>query len=168
MISGKAIGQPSGWSEGRPDQQSQPEDVRCTVNDLRTGAPAPATELRPLRQALSDWAYRTPLRPEQVEALRLASYEAAANVIEHAYTTDRAGMPHADATCRLDRRIVTITVADHGRWRPATVNPRSTRGRGLLMIRALTDNTDLSTGPAGTTLHMTWAFAQHLTKPADT
>ena len=147
-------------TQGRTVQPG-PGDLGCAVGDLRVRVPALAVELRPLRQAVTEWAYRTPLRPEQVEAVRLASDEAAANVVEHAYPGDRTGTLDLAATCRLDRGIVTVTVTDHGRWRPATVDPHSTRGRGLPLIRALTDTVAFSAGPAGTTVRMTWTLNQH-------
>lgn len=120
--------------------------------------PAVAVELPSLRQTLTRWAERTPLRSEQVEALRLASYEAAANVVEHAYLPDRAGRLGLEATCRLRQHTVTVMITDQGRWRPKSVDPESSRGRGLSLIHALADSVDITSGPAGTTVRMTWTL----------
>jgi serine/threonine-protein kinase RsbW len=117
--------------------------------------------LASVRYAVTEWAGRTPLTPEQLEAVRLATYEAAANVVEHAYCDGQVGVLELDAACRLRQRKVTISVHDHGQWRQATVEPRALRGRGLLLIRRLADFARITTGPAGTTVHMAWALDQH-------
>lgn len=138
------------------DEQSRaPGDASCDIADLRVQVPAAATELAPLRRAITEWAQRTPLHPEQIDAVRLASYEAAANVVEHAYSNG-AGSLNLEASCSIRRRAVTVAVADKGRWRPATVDPRSSRGRGLPLIRALSDDVEITTGAAGTTVRMRW------------
>lgn len=163
----RAVDQSPGWREEHSDQP-QAGHAGCAVDDLQLRMPALVAQLRPLRQALTEWAHYTPLRSEQVEALRLACDEAAANVVEHAYSGNHTGTLELDAICRLRRGVVTVTVTDHGRWRPAMIDPRSTRGRGLLLIRALTDTMHVSTGPTGTTVRMTWTLDQHTDEPAGT
>lgn len=98
----------------------------------------------------------------------MASDEAAANIVEHAYTAERTGPLELDAICRLRRGIVTVTVTDHGQWRPPTADPRSTRGRDLPMIRALADTVWVTTSPTGTTVRMTWTLHQHPAEPSGT
>jgi serine/threonine-protein kinase RsbW len=163
----RAVDQSPGWPGECPDQPRAGNDG-CAVDDLRLRVPALAAQLRPLRRALTEWAHYTPLRPEQVEALRLACDEAAANVVEHAYSGNQTGTLGLDAICRLRRGVVTVTVIDHGQWRPAVIDPRSTRGRALLLIRALTDTMQVSTGPTGATVRMTWTLDQHTAEPAGT
>ena len=59
---------------------------RPRVPDLRyRDVPADAHCLIALRHALSRWAIRAGMIPEQVEVLTLASYEALADVVTHAY-----------------------------------------------------------------------------------
>lgn len=118
--------------------------------------PAVAAELGPVRRALTEWAASTPLRPDQVEAFRLATYEAAANVVEHAYRRDRNGVLDLYTSYRPDQGAVTASVTDHGRWLPTLVDPHAPRGHGLPLINGLVDNARIATGPAGTTVSMTW------------
>jgi serine/threonine-protein kinase RsbW len=157
MTEGKTAGRP--WRRGAGEPQPGYDDG-CAVDDLRVRVPALATELRPLRQALSEWARRTPLRPEQVENLRLVCDEAAANVVEHAYATNHTGLLNLDATCSVKRGVVTVTVTDQGHWRRPTLDPHSMRGRGLQLIRAMTDSVHVHTGQTGTTVRMTWNLDQ--------
>jgi len=117
-----------------------------------------AGELTVIRRAVTEWSGRTPLRPEQLEAVRLATYEATVNVVEHAYQHDHTGVLDLDATCRLQHRTVAVTVRDHGRWRPAAAEPNSTRGRGLLLIRRLADFAWITTTSVGTTVRMAWTL----------
>lgn len=126
------------------------------VADLRLRIPAVTTELTALRHAMTDWANKTPLDPDQVEAVRLASYEAAANVVEHAYQHRGAGPLTLDAVCRPQLGTVTVSITDKGRWRPVRVDESSPRGRGLPIIHALTDDTQITAGPTGTTIRMHW------------
>src|SRR5690349_23150537 len=114
MTQGKTADRVRGQRAGPP----WPREAGCAVEDFRVRVLALAAELRPLRHALTDWARRTPLRPEQVDSLQLASDEAAANVVEHAYSAGRSGVLRLEATCRLDPGLVTVTVTDQGRWRP--------------------------------------------------
>src|SRR5690348_1173127 len=88
MTQGKTADRVRGQRGGPP----WPGEAGCAVEDFRVRVLALAAELRPLRHALTDWARRTPLRPEQVDSLQLASDEAAANVVEHAYSAGRSGV----------------------------------------------------------------------------
>ena len=51
----------------------------------------------------------------------------------------------------LSEGEVAITIADRGSWRPPVDNDR---GRGLHLIRALTDGMELIPGENGTTVRM--------------
>jgi serine/threonine-protein kinase RsbW len=165
---GKALGQ-QGESTGAGRVDPDRVDAGCDVADLHLAAvPAVATTLTAVRRALADWATGTPLRPEQVEAVCLASYEALANVVEHAYRPGRPGVLDVHAACRTQSGTVTVTVIDHGRWLPRTVGMNSLRGRGLPLIHGLADHADITTGAAGTTVRMTWTIpAQTPARSAD-
>jgi serine/threonine-protein kinase RsbW len=109
-----------------------------------------------LRRALIAWARRVGLPEDAVDDLALATYEAMANVVDHAYPAD-PGVLEIKAV-RPDHHI-TVTIADHGRWRPPPPGPRDPegrRGRGLVLIRALADSAEVSPGPRGTTVRMRW------------
>jgi anti-sigma regulatory factor (Ser/Thr protein kinase) len=96
--------------------------------------------------------------PEQAADLVLAASEAVTNSVEHAY-------PEADSesTVSLEGRVVVaeggvrrviLTVSDGGQWRP---RPASTgfRGRGMMVIRAMTQSVEFSRSPHGTRVTMT-------------
>ncbi len=122
------------------------------VPDLHHRLPAVATRLPPLRQALTDWAHHAGLSAERIDAITLATTEAMANVVRHAYDTIGILDLHATNTGRQ----VTVTVTDYGHWK----SPRQPRdrfaGRGVLLIHALTDHARITTTAEGTTVRMTW------------
>ncbi|MDT7725606.1 MAG: serine/threonine-protein kinase RsbW [Actinomycetota bacterium] len=95
--------------------------------------------------------------PEQVEALTLASYEALANVVTHAYP-DGGGAFDLHARAATGR--IEVTVTDHGRWRQPSPDPLSLHGRGLPLIRTLTDDAEIKRGPEGTVVQLGWLLSQ--------
>ncbi|MFD9701048.1 SpoIIE family protein phosphatase [Lentzea sp. NPDC059081] len=115
---------------------------------LRRHLPAEAQELSALRHAATAWADAAGLSDDSVYDLELALGEAAANVVDHAYPS---GGGTFDTTLEWTGRGVQVTVTDHGRWRPAPAD-KGDRGRGLTMIRALSDSADLDAGADGTTI----------------
>jgi anti-sigma regulatory factor (Ser/Thr protein kinase) len=46
-----------------------------------------------------------------------------------------------------------LTISDNGCWKPADDSPGH-RGHGLLLMRALVDSVDVTTGPDGTNVTM--------------
>src|SRR5699024_9715282 len=77
--------------------------------------PANADELPALRRALSEWAVEAGLSTDTAEMLVLASYEAMANVVEHAYT-DNGGTIELTVTGLPVSGQARVTVTDEGRW----------------------------------------------------
>jgi serine/threonine-protein kinase RsbW len=117
--------------------------------------PADASEVDAFRRHFTRWiAEETAATDERRADIVLAVYEAVANAAEHAYPT-----PTPDATMNITARYrhtartLDVTVTDHGTWKQ---QQPTTGGRGLLLIRALTDTTDIATGPAGTTVTLQW------------
>jgi anti-sigma regulatory factor (Ser/Thr protein kinase)/putative methionine-R-sulfoxide reductase with GAF domain len=113
-------------------------------DDILMRVPADPQVLAPIRQALRRWLRAHGADPQDIAALTLASGEACANAIEHAYSPGRAVFElealHSSGT-------VTLTVRDNGRWRrPRGVN----RGRGLKMIEASVDEVDVRATTTGT------------------
>jgi serine/threonine-protein kinase RsbW len=119
--------------------------------------PADAHRLIALRHALSRWAAEAGMDIEQVEALTLASYEALANVVAHAYP-DGDGAFDLLASAGAGRIEVTIT--DHGRWHAPSPDPLGLRGRGLPLIHTLTDDAEITRGPDGTVVRLAWLVPQ--------
>ena len=117
--------------------------------------PAVAERLTRARQDLSNWSDMAGLSAMQVDDVGLAVYEAMANVVDHAY-------PHSDGDFDLhatrDRVRAAVTITDRGLWKPppATLAPRSLRGRGLLLMRALAAEFEITPRPVGTVVLMAW------------
>lgn len=125
------------------------------VTDLRfDGIPATADQLPRLRRALAAWVQLIGAHADQVNAVALATYEAMANVVIHAYPRHR-GTFDMHAAYRPDQRYVNITVSDHGCWRPPPPSPPR-RGLGLQLIRALAPDATIDPGAQGTTVHLAW------------
>ena len=116
--------------------------------------PAVAEALTPIRRALADWATLAGLPPGDVDDLVLASYEAMANVVDHAYPPDQRGRFRLEAACTTDLQIV-VTVSDDGRWQLPT-DGSSHRGRGLPLIHQLAHRVDVHHDQRGTTVQMHW------------
>jgi anti-anti-sigma factor len=86
---------------------------------------------------------------DSIGDLQLALGEAAGNAVEHAYRD--AAVP-GRVLVELDVDDdggLTVAVTDTGDWRPAPADPGH-RGRGLQIIRALTQDVDVIRGPDGT------------------
>jgi anti-sigma regulatory factor (Ser/Thr protein kinase) len=133
-------------------------DRPATQPDLHYPAiPAQPELLGAFRRILAHWAANIGMTAERVQALTLATYEAMANAVTHAYH-DRPGTLELHATYLPRHHQVTITVTDHGHWRPTLVNTSPLRpdGRGLGLIRALAEDTTITAGTEGTSVRMHW------------
>ncbi|HEX2133012.1 MAG TPA: ATP-binding protein [Actinophytocola sp.] len=126
--------------------------------DLHFRVPAAAARLTGLRHALTEWAEHSGLSPEDRDALTLASYEAMANSVEHAYVGQLQGVLDLRAVRDEKRGRVVVTVTDYGQWKTPPIDPGS-RGRGLPLIRGLTPNATITPSEHGTTVSMSWPIA---------
>lgn len=132
---------------GRPTREPSADGSR----DLHRHGVASAELATRLRHELVQWAndLRVPLHT--VQDVGLASYEAMANAVVHAYPPGTAGVVELDAS--LDPDALTVTVTDHGRWR---TGEHSSGGNGLPLIRGLPEQTSIAPGEHGTTVSMRW------------
>ncbi|MDT5179004.1 MAG: serine/threonine-protein kinase RsbW [Mycobacterium sp.] len=92
----------------------------------------------------------------------LAVNEALSNAVEHAYP-DVSGSVDCFARYDPGQDTLTVAVQDYGQWRPPAPvgDPHvSSRGRGLVLMRALADRADVEVTEAGTRVDLTW---HHLT-----
>ncbi|WP_409181558.1 ATP-binding protein [Amycolatopsis sp. VS8301801F10] len=120
------------------------------------GIVAEPESLRTLRHRLLAWARESGIPDDRAHDIVLAGYEALANVADHAYPGE-PGLVDLDAVCRSDS--VEVVIADHGEWRPPdeTENdPVSVRGRGLLLVQATADESDVRTSAGGTVVTLRW------------
>ncbi|WP_410674880.1 ATP-binding protein [Amycolatopsis sp. cmx-4-68] len=118
--------------------------------------PAVPEALRRLRHDLMAWALAAGVGESRAQDIVLASYEALANVADHAYHGAGSGVVDLDAAVHPDR--IEVMISDHGRWRTPVPDPRpvSLRGRGLLLLRASADRADITSGEEGTVVTLTW------------
>jgi serine/threonine-protein kinase RsbW len=137
-----------------------PSPFRCSQN------PADANTVARARTAFTGWLHQhCPLTTTTAHDVLLAVNEALANAVEHAYAGTSGNV---DLTVRYDvgRDVLTATVEDYGHWRPPdnTVDPRhSRRGRGLVLMRALAEDTAIESTERGTRVSLTW---HHLSRRA--
>lgn len=123
----------------------------------RAGIPARVEELAPLRRQVQAWANSTHLSTAQVGALILATYEAMANVVAHAYAHG-AGVFDVRAAATQDQRTVTVTVTDAGRWKTPSAQGIA-GGRGLPLMRGLADYQEVHSTADGTRVTLRWNCA---------
>ncbi len=112
-----------------------------------------ASQITGLRKAVWTWVQDAGLPEEVVEAIALATYEALANVVEHAYADGVVGQ----LGLRIDvtEEGLAVVVTDHGRWRTPSRDPGH-RGRGLLLMERLAAQVKVSSAEDGTTVRMRW------------
>jgi serine phosphatase RsbU (regulator of sigma subunit)/anti-sigma regulatory factor (Ser/Thr protein kinase) len=116
---------------------------------LEVTVPARPVELAGFRRLLRRWLAENGARGRDIEAITLASNEACANAVEHAYGPEDANI---EATAELEDDTVTITISDFGTWRHSRGEHR---GRGLVLMKAYVDNVELTRRSDGTTVRLT-------------
>lgn len=115
--------------------------------------------LAEVRELLSSFATEVGASEQVTADLRLAAYEALANVVEHAYRPGEAGTFDLVADYRDDEAILGLTICDHGSWNPGDgVHRDARRGRGLQLMRAASDSLEVDTDAAGTRVRMHWVL----------
>ncbi|WP_129978220.1 ATP-binding protein [Rhodococcus sp. Q1] len=131
-----------------------PDDIRSS------GVRADPTEIAGLRVVTRRWLAKLPLDEDRRQDILLASYEALANAVEHAYAPDDAhGTLDYEATFLPHEGEVLVRVSDHGSWHEAVdSDARRSRGHGLTLIRNLASDVHVSAGPEGTVIEMRWAL----------
>jgi anti-sigma regulatory factor (Ser/Thr protein kinase) len=75
-----------------------------------------------------------------------------ANAIEHGHRHRPGGTVTLRASALVDR--VHLTVVDTGAWKVPQPEADSTRGRGVMLMRALMHDVSIHAAAAGTTVHM--------------
>jgi serine phosphatase RsbU (regulator of sigma subunit)/anti-sigma regulatory factor (Ser/Thr protein kinase) len=118
------------------------------VEELALTIPATGLAAQRARSAVRRFLEAAPLEESRARGYVLAIGEALSNAVEHAYTE-----PGGTVRLRLTRDAmgVTAVVEDEGRWLGP---PSENRGRGLMLMRKLTDAFDLEATDRGTTVRM--------------
>jgi len=115
--------------------------------------PAAVTSIPRARHRLRSWLQAAAIDNDVAGDLLLAVGEAVTNAVEHA-SDDVAHHVELTITAHLADSLITITVGDTGRWRPASTAP-SDRGRGIALMRALVDHLTVTPTSSGTTVTLT-------------
>ncbi|CAN5464081.1 anti-sigma factor [soil metagenome] len=124
---------------------------------VRAGVTADAHNVVRLRAELEQWLRgRFALDSLRLNDMVLSVNEALANVAEFAYrNAKQTGTVDVEALYDSVTLILTITVADQGSWRDfADREPKRTRGRGIPLMEALSDEVGIDATDHGTTVCM--------------
>ncbi|WP_428339661.1 SpoIIE family protein phosphatase [Mycobacterium sp.] len=114
-----------------------------------------ADQLGELRHQLSGWLRGAGVAEERVADIVLAVNEAVANSIEHGYQGRKLGKIRVNG--ENDGARVDLKIIDKGQWKPAPADP-GVRGRGLLLIRAVSDWLELDCTAKGTTVSISFSL----------
>jgi len=153
---------PSPVTQQKPVTQQPAAEQATGGDELSLSAiPALPAALAPARSALGDFL-RAHAVPEELAAdAVLATYEAIANIVEHAYP---AGDGTFDLHATYTRDVtLTVTITDHGTWKTSGPDPASRRGRGLQLMRSCSDDADIATTDDGTQVHLQWSCSRSAT-----
>jgi PAS domain S-box-containing protein len=114
-----------------------------------------ADDLSDIRHQLASWLQSAAVPDEQIADIVLSVNEACANSIEHGYRDRKPGKVRIDG--ENDGARVHLKITDGGSWKPASTDP-GVRGRGLLLIRAVSDWLEMDCTASGTTVDMSFNF----------
>ncbi|WP_194813808.1 SpoIIE family protein phosphatase [Nocardia sp. XZ_19_385] len=120
---------------------------------LHLDVPAHPDQLAALRRKLKAWLAAAAVPHDLASDLVAAANEACSNSIEHAYLSNGAAANEVTLTAECDTERVTILVTDTGVWKPRSADPGN-RGRGIDMMRALTEELEIDHTEPGTRVRM--------------
>jgi anti-sigma regulatory factor (Ser/Thr protein kinase)/putative methionine-R-sulfoxide reductase with GAF domain len=119
------------------------------ADPLEVRLPADPDSMPLLRRVIRRWLSEVGATEQEIGEIALATSEACANAIEHAYSPISA-----EFLVRATRAApgeVLVTVSDRGQWRaPRGVN----RGRGLLLMEGLMDSVEVDRQVHGTAVRL--------------
>jgi serine phosphatase RsbU (regulator of sigma subunit)/anti-sigma regulatory factor (Ser/Thr protein kinase) len=119
------------------------------ADPLEVRLPADPDSMPLLRRVIARWLSEVGASEQEIGEIGLATSEACANAIEHAYSA-----VSAEFVVRATRSApgeVLVTVSDRGQWRePRGVN----RGRGLLLMEGLMDSVEVDRQVHGTAVRL--------------
>jgi PAS domain S-box-containing protein len=119
---------------------------------LRIESQTTADQLVDIRHRLAAWLRAAEVPAALTADIVLVVNEACTNCVGHAYRGQLG-------TMRLEAEIadgeVQARVADSGTWKTRAADA-SDGGRGLVLMRALSDGMEIDTSPSGTTVHVSF------------
>ncbi|MCV7377873.1 stage II sporulation protein E [Mycobacterium alsense] len=140
----RALAPPSGY-----DDDVAMVVYRHRLAQLRVESEAVAGQLAAVRRRLAAWLRSAGVPDGLVGDIVLVVNEACTNCVEHAYRG------HATGTMLLEADVadgqIRTRISDAGSWKPPAADPGH-GGRGLVLMRALSDEMDIHSTTAGTTV----------------
>ena len=128
---------------------------RCPPAPLLIETEAAAGRLHDIRRRLTAWLAAADVPVALCADVVMAVNEAYENSVQHAYRGRRRGEVRLKA--EIADAHVRVRVADSGSWRTPPRHPGN-RGRGLPLMRAVTDRFELDHTGAGTTVRMAFSL----------
>jgi PAS domain S-box-containing protein len=126
---------------------------RHELAPLRIECDATADKLAGIRRRLAGWLQAAEVPDELAADIVLVVNEACTNCVEHAYRG------HSVGTMLLEVEAVDgevhARVGDSGSWKDPSATP-SSGGRGLILIRAISDSVELDCTSTGTMIDITF------------
>ena len=126
---------------------------RPSPTPVRIEIDAVADQLADARHRLTAWLSGATVPQALAADIVLAVNEACTNSVEHAYERGERGRIRVEA--EIGGPEIHVRVADSGLWKQPPSAP-DTRGRGLPLIKALSDQGVLDGTPEGTTIEMSF------------
>jgi anti-sigma regulatory factor (Ser/Thr protein kinase) len=120
--------------------------------------PAELTSAPLARTALRRFLATTPLGERRSFDAVVAAGEAVANAIEHAY--DRRPNQAFVLRAHYESQVCTIIIEDSGAWND--VEPLTARGRGIAMMRELSDTLELDRSANGTSVALGFQLSSNV------
>lgn len=142
--------------EGGYDDDVAMVIYRHQLAPLRIESAATAGQLAVIRRRLAAWLQTAEVPEPLAGDIVLVVNEACTNCVEHAYRGHSVGsmLTEVDAVDGHLRARVT----DAGSWKPPAADPGNS-GRGLVLMRAISDSMQLDTTPTGTTVDLTFTLS---------
>jgi anti-sigma regulatory factor (Ser/Thr protein kinase) len=120
---------------------------------FRIESEATADQLAGIRHRLGDWLRAADVPDALVDDIVLVANEACTNCIEHAYRGHNVGTMLLEVK-PVDGEI-RARVTDSGSWKTPKADPGNS-GRGLVLMRAISDSMEIDSSPTGTTVDITF------------
>ncbi|AGC64885.1 sensor-component of a two-component regulator [Mycobacterium liflandii 128FXT] len=120
---------------------------------LRIETSATPDQLVIVRRQLLSWLQAAEVPDEQAGDIVLVVSEACTNCIEHAYRGQSVGTMLLDVEAADG--AIHARVVDSGSWKKPAADPGN-GGRGMTLIRAISDEVEIDNSPGGTAIDMTF------------
>ncbi|TSE02009.1 ATP-binding protein [Skermania sp. ID1734] len=130
--------------------------AQASGSSFAVRAEATPAKVAETRNRLRDWAIENKVDAQTVNDMVLATYEALANVVEHAYG-GRTGVFLVRALAHRDQLIVRVQ--DSGCWTTPKRATNGLRGRGIELMKALAQQIDVRGAETGTEIELRWSTA---------